>query len=391
MTVLTSAAARRFKHLFIVLGLLMYSVTSYAIEPKNSLLLLIDTSDSMGDEIGNGNSDIKMRVAKNSALTAVNQATAQGLVEVAVLAFSGDCANPVPKHLDFTTDPERLSGFIRGLSPGGGTPMAEAVLFANNFMNRRRNSSTSDQMIVLLADGQNDCGDVGKAVAQLSSSGVIFRHETVGFGITPNSTASNDLRAIATATGGSYHHAANAAQLNDVFMEFVDTFTLIDMLGSFGFGAVAPKPKPATTPNTGSTQTKSSSSSLGSLIGRVQQPQKRSNTAQSAKKTKYGAVAIHDDELRKTMRMVWSVSKNHNNEAEARRAALDSCNWPDGGCLILATFTTCIAVAFGETEKRVVYGWGEADDLYHAALRANKECSKLGGLPCVNDVVRGCN
>ena len=34
-------------------------------------------------------------------------------------------------------------------------------------------------------------------------------------------------------SGGVYHHAQNATQLADVFMEFVDTLTVIDMLGQF--------------------------------------------------------------------------------------------------------------------------------------------------------------
>ena len=65
---------------------------------------------------------------------------------------------------------------------------------------------------------------------------MIFRHETVGFGIEPDSGAARDLRDIATASGGAYHHAADATQLGDLFVRFVDTFTVIDMLGMFGGG-----------------------------------------------------------------------------------------------------------------------------------------------------------
>ena len=97
---------------------------------------------------------------------------------------------------------------------------------------------------MLLADGQNDCGNIGQAMASLKSSGIIFRHETVGFGITPTSQAAQDLRQIATQTGVTYHHAVDANQLADVFMEFVDTFTLIDMLGMFGKGSQGAFGKP---------------------------------------------------------------------------------------------------------------------------------------------------
>ncbi len=201
---------------------------------KSSLLLLVDASGSMNDEIGGGNTQVKIEAAKQAAIAALGSAANSGSVEVAVLAFSGDCQNPVPRYQDFTRDVNRLTRFISSLQPGGGTPMAEALLFANRYLARNGSAGASDRMIMLLADGQNDCGDVGQAMAALQASGVIFRHETVGFGITPSSQAAQDLRQIATRTGGSYHHAADAEQLADVFMEFVDTFTVIDMLGMFG-------------------------------------------------------------------------------------------------------------------------------------------------------------
>ncbi len=201
---------------------------------KSSLLLLIDASGSMGDEIGSGNSQVKIEAAKQAAITALGRAAQSGSVEVAVLAFSGDCQNPVPRHQDFTRDVNRLTQFIGSLQPGGGTPMADALLFANRYMGGSGDAGASTRMIMLLADGHNDCGDVGEAMASLKSGGIIFRHETVGFGIAPSSPAAQDLRQIATQTGGAYHHAVDANQLADVFMEFVDTFTVIDMLGMFG-------------------------------------------------------------------------------------------------------------------------------------------------------------
>ena len=207
---------------------------------QNSLLLLIDASGSMGNEIGSGNSQVKIEAAKQAAIAALGSAAESGSVEVAVLAFSGDCQNPVPRHQDFTRDVDQLTQFIGSLQPGGGTPMADALLFANRFMEKNGDAGASTRMIMLLADGENDCGNVGQAMASLESSGIIFRHETVGFGITPSSQAAQDLRDIATQTGGAYHHATDANQLADVFMEFVDPFTVIDLLGTFGGPGASP-------------------------------------------------------------------------------------------------------------------------------------------------------
>ena len=191
----------------------------------------------MGEEIGAGSPQVKIEAAKEAATAAVRRAANRGRVEIAVLAFEGDCVNPVPRHLSFTNDFGALDAFISTLQPGGGTPMAPALLLANRFMKDNGAASARDQMIVLLADGQNDCGSVQDALAELSASGVIFRHETVGFGIEPNSVAADDLRAVATQSGGTFHHAADATQLGDLFMQFVDTLTVIDMLGTFGGGA----------------------------------------------------------------------------------------------------------------------------------------------------------
>ena len=211
---------------------------------SSSLLLLIDASGSMGDAIGAGNAEVKIAAAKRAATAALSRAAGGGSVEVAVLAFSGDCSNPVPRYQDFTRDVDRLTRFIASLQPGGGTPMADALLFANRFLASNGSAGAADRMVMLLADGQNDCGDVGQAMAALEASGVIFRHETVGFGITPNSAAAQDLRQIATQTGGAYHHAADASQLSDVFMEFVDTLSVIDMLGRFGGGSQGTRASP---------------------------------------------------------------------------------------------------------------------------------------------------
>ena len=201
--------------------------------PKSSLLLLIDVSGSMGDQIGSGRPEIKIVAAKQAASAAVQQAVQGGTVEVAVLAFEGDCARPVTRYADFTSDSAVLERFIASLQPGGQTPMAPALLYANRFMNNEGDPSARDRMIVLLADGQNNCGSISDALVELRASGVIFRHETVGFGIEPNSPAAQDLRDIATASGGTYHHAADATQLGDLFAEFVDTLTVIDLLGTF--------------------------------------------------------------------------------------------------------------------------------------------------------------
>ena len=106
----------------------------------------------------------------------------------------------------------------------------------------------------------------------------------------PNSPAAQDLRDIATRTGGTYHHAADAAQLADVFMEFVDTFTVIDLLGQFGNGARSPAPS---SPNPGG-QARADEGGLGGLVGGFKAPPEGS--APPAPVSRHGTLAIDSNQ-----------------------------------------------------------------------------------------------
>ena len=347
---------------------------------RNSLLLLIDTSGSMDGEIGSGNPEVKIEAAKDAAIAAVDRALAGGATEVAVLGFSGDCSNPISERLAFTTDGNQLTGFIRGLQAGGGTPMADALVVANRFMQSSGTPGTHSQMIVLLADGDNDCGDVAQAMDQLRGAGIVFRHETVGFGIEPTSDAARDLRHVANASGGEYHHAASATQLADVFMEFVDTFTVIDMLGMFGGTATANTPgaqvgRPDSSAGAGpgahaGAAAEADTGGFTSMIGAFQ-------AADTGDDSTFGALAIDTDQG-----TAWAWATGGANEAEARRAALDECGQ---GCGIVGTVQDgCAAYAADQARGSSVWAWASAHDSGPDATGAAlDECARRGGTDCI--------
>ena len=346
---------------------------------RSSLLLLIDTSGSMSSEIGNGNPEIKIEAAKEAALGAANRALANNVTEVAVIGFSGDCSNPISEHLDFTTNANQLARFIRGLEPRGGTPMAEALLVANRVMEHRGTPGTHSQMIVLLADGDNDCGDVVQAMDQLRAAGIAFRHETVGFGIEPTSAAARDLRHVANASGGQYHHATTATQLADVFMEFVDTITVIDMLGMFGSGN-ASRNSPR-----GLTTTANSSSSVGPSVhaGTSVDDDQGSFTSmigmfkvEDPKETA-GALAIDSAQGE-----AWGWAAGHATVAQAEREALAECGEE---CRIVVRFEEgCAAYAADQDPGSTVFGWAsELDSGVEATEAALDDCAKRGGADCL--------
>ena len=318
--------------------------------PTSSLVLLIDVSGSMGGAIGNGNPEIKIAAAKEAASAGVRQAVQRGTVEVAILAFEGACTQPVPRYVDFTTDFGVLDRFISSLRPGGGTPMAPALLLANRFMKNEGASTARDHMIVLLADGNNDCGSVADAMAELKSSGVIFRHETIGFGITPNSGAARDLQNIATTSGGTYNHAASATQLGDLFLEVFDTVSVIDLLGTFR-GRNTPK---GIQPSAAPSQTAGHAASSGppaqrtDLLGRFSQGERRQDTA--SPEEYYIAVAANsvggEDH---TFQLAWGFGWHSDSGNEAGQGARSACiAQARGGCSILGIPSMrggCAAVA----------------------------------------------
>ncbi|MDD9985363.1 MAG: DUF4189 domain-containing protein [Spirochaetaceae bacterium] len=339
------------------------------------MLLLIDTSGSMDEEIGSGSAEIKLEAAKQAAIAAVDRATASGTAEVAVLAFEGGCHAPVSRYIEFTTDVDRLTRFIDSLQTGGGTPMAEAVLFANRFMRDHGDPAANSQMIVLLADGGNDCGDVAQAMAELQAAGIVFRHETVGFGIEPASEAASELRHVATASGGEYHHAASATQLADVFMEFVDTMTVIDLLGSFGIGtsrdASSASPPAGSTPDSTAQSTPGRDSDTGSvtdLIGTF--------TVEDPKETA-GALAIDTDKG-----AAWGWAAGYPTVGEAEREALAECG---AGCRIVVTFEEgCAAYAVDRSPGRSVAAWAsDFESRIEATEAALAECARQGGTDCI--------
>ena len=359
---------------------------------SSSLLLLIDASGSMGDPIGSGNAEVKIAAAKRAATAALSRAAGGGSVEVAVLAFSGDCSNPVPRYQDFTRDVDRLTRFIASLQPGGGTPMADALLFANRFLARNGSASAADRMIMLLADGQNDCGDVGQSLAELKASGVIFRHETVGFGITPNSAAAQDLRQIATQTGGAYHHAADASQLSDVFMEFVDTLSVIDMLGRFGPGTQGTRASPGSPPRAAAsrkqgaqqpgTQKQAGKGRLSSMIGAVKAKppaggEATADSPQPAQRPLWGALAIDSNQGPN-----WGWSIDYPTPEVADRRALSECG---DKCHVVMRFSgECAAYAADQTAGSTVYGWANSFESGSGARgRALSECQQKGGTSCI--------
>ena len=80
-------------------------------------MLLIDVSGSMDGT--------KLRSAKSAAIETIRKAIGSN-TEIAVLAFEGDCQQPIHASIGFTRNENELIAFVNGLSATGGTPLATA-------------------------------------------------------------------------------------------------------------------------------------------------------------------------------------------------------------------------------------------------------------------------
>lgn len=190
-------------------------------EATSSLLLLIDVSGSMQGS--------KLASAKKAAIDTIRNAL-KSKTEVAVLAYEGDCNRPIHGSVGFSRSEGELIDFVNGLTADGGTPLASALEVTNRFMQQNRSSGSTTQMILLLADGDDDCGGLSSVLQKLKRSNLLYRHETVGLEV--DDSARRQLKDIAVQSGGRYH-SATSANLSKVFSDAVNLTRMLDMLGKF--------------------------------------------------------------------------------------------------------------------------------------------------------------
>lgn len=109
---------------------------------KTDVVLVIDNSASMND-------DNKLKSAKNAATLFVSQLLTEdnnGYVNIALVKYN----NSVGK-LDFTSEVDKLNGFINGMQATEGTNIQAGLKTARELLEGRQ---TENKIIVLLSDGE---------------------------------------------------------------------------------------------------------------------------------------------------------------------------------------------------------------------------------------------
>jgi len=169
-----------------------------------SVLLLVDSSGSMADEV---DGVPKIEVARAVLLELVGAIPDE--IEVGLLVFK-DCA-----VIELTVpvgplDRTRLAAAIRALRPMASTPIAGAIARVPGALA----GHPEPYLVVLVTDGAETCGgDPVHAARDLIATGYRLTLHVIGYDVAGHADVQRQLREIAAAGRGSYFTADTAKEL----------------------------------------------------------------------------------------------------------------------------------------------------------------------------------
>ncbi|MGY1740200.1 MULTISPECIES: VWA domain-containing protein [unclassified Blastococcus] len=189
------------------------------------VLLLVDTSGSMGDPDANGTP--KIEGAKAGLLAMLEQMPVDSEIGLRTYpAVPGACDGgreviPVARR-----SPASMSAQIRTLSANGDTPTAEALAAAGESL---LEAGFEEATIVVVSDGESTCADPCPVAAQLRSQGLDITIDTVGFALAADDPAVDQLSCLSDSTGGTYRPAEDAEELGERLAQFSAPTVEVDL------------------------------------------------------------------------------------------------------------------------------------------------------------------
>jgi Ca-activated chloride channel family protein len=201
---------------------------------SGTVILAMDVSGSMA---ATDVAPSRLAAAKKAAVAFI--AAQPDSVNIGVVAFQAgglEAALPTAEHAT-------ASAAVRRLTAGGGTSLGDAILASLSAITHRtvtigRDGSVPDigywpsATIVLFSDGQDEPGSDGTGASAAAAASVAetagVHVDTVGVGTTAGTTVDVDgyhlftaldpatLTSISQATGGKYHPASDASELDGI-------------------------------------------------------------------------------------------------------------------------------------------------------------------------------
>ncbi len=192
-----------------------------------NLVLILDASNSMNKSFGAETRISAARSALDSLLTRMPE---QGNVGLMAFGYRVDYQNEAESCQDiaflFPLAPytaalgQEMAEAVANVTPQGKTPLADALTAAANAIAAQGDGG----VIVLLSDGEGNCGGQEMVVAQtLATMQPPITLHVVGLDM--EAAASEALRAMAQATGGSYWGVSDSAALVDALFAAVSAPT----------------------------------------------------------------------------------------------------------------------------------------------------------------------
>jgi uncharacterized protein YegL len=212
MAHLNSFIKRNFTSAIILVIILSWSNYCTAQNPKNqkSVLLIIDVSGSMMGE--------KMDSVKSAAKQIITMLLPCN-TEFAIMGFNGKVENPVPFRMNFSTNKIELFAFIDKLKPMGGTLIGAALKIGSFYIaEHAKLNKTSKHTIILLSDGKSD-DNIAQALKDLKEKKALIQTECIGYMLTEEKIAEQQLAQIAMETGGEYYSATAVSNVIKAFFK----------------------------------------------------------------------------------------------------------------------------------------------------------------------------
>lgn len=201
---------------------------------RTPVLVVLDTSGSMADEVpaatASGSAP-KIDAARTAVLDLIDSSHPDQ--ELGIIAYpggdgmiegcsSGRVVTPVAR-----INKTDASLRVRSVTADGDTPTAPALFHAGELLQR---SGALRGVIVLISDGESNCGEttVCETADVLRSQGFALTVNTVGFDISADSEAADELRCVAEATGGVFLQAGDAQELRDALAKAAGAYVSVD-------------------------------------------------------------------------------------------------------------------------------------------------------------------
>ncbi|NUS74505.1 MAG: VWA domain-containing protein [Corynebacteriales bacterium] len=205
--------------------------SALAADTEDQRMIVLDLSDSMNEYLEDS-STTKITAAKDALSNAVD--AMPDTTHIGFRTFGGGCTDTRLETIIGPIKKDSLKRTIDTRDPEGGTPLAYGLERAGKDF-----TTSGRKSILLVSDGEETCGGDPVAVARnLASSGINLCIDVIGFRV--DSTARDQLRAVADAACGTFYDVDDGPQLGAQLQKGVCarsepwTVISIDQLGGMG-------------------------------------------------------------------------------------------------------------------------------------------------------------